>query len=104
LFKKDLERAIRHARKVLGVAFDKYPVTCQAAIIDLVFNLGSLGGFPNFKHAIKGTGKFKGKSMSERWKAAAKESYRPDVKQPRNSEIKQWLLDGAKEAEKAVNP
>ncbi len=95
LFKKDLNNAIAIARAEFGTAFDSYPVTCQAALIDFAFNLGSFKKFNNFVSAIKGTGKYKGKSMSYRWKAAAKESHRYQVSSARNAEIKKWLLNGA---------
>ena len=76
--------------------FDNYPVKCQAAIVDLVFNLGSLRGFPTFKSAIQGLGTFKNKSMAERWTVVAKESRRPELSSLRNTEVQQWLLSATK--------
>jgi len=101
-----VKRLTRHPVKGgdTGIAITKKKTKGRAAtkaeisndIVDIAFNLGSFRKFVNFKHTIKGTGKFKGKPMSDRWKAAAKESYRPQVSGTRNSEVKQWLLDGAK--------
>ena len=96
LFKKDRERAIAIARSEFGVAFNSYPVTCQAALIDIAYNVGNFKTFVTFKKAIKGEGVYNGKPMSERWTVAARESRRGVVSNARNNEIKTWLLDGAK--------
>jgi hypothetical protein len=103
LFLKDITTAAGIARKEFGQPFDKFPTSCQAAIIDIAFNTGNFPKFDYFKGAIKGivvNGK-KGKvdyskmTMSDRWKEAAKESKRPQVDQQRNNQIKQWFLEGA---------
>ena len=101
IFLKDCENAIKTAKKVLP-DFDKYPVPCQAGIVDIVFNTGGLK-FPTLVRAVKAEKEFAGKLASERWAAAARESKRSQVKQERNNQVHQWFMDGAAEA-KAGEP
>ena len=96
LFETDLQDAITIARKTFGEAvFDKYPMTCQAALIDNAFNCGSFSTFHTFCQAIKGTETFACKSWNERWKAAATHSKKGAVNAARDAKIAQWLNAGA---------
>jgi GH24 family phage-related lysozyme (muramidase) len=97
LFEKDLQDAIAVARNTFGgITFDNYPVSCQAALIDIAFNCGSFSTFHTLLHAVRGTGIYTGKPWSERWKtAAATYSNRGQVNAARNSTIQRWLNAGA---------
>ncbi|GLQ32400.1 hypothetical protein [Litoribrevibacter albus] len=97
LFKKDLNIALAVAKREFGAAFDKYPITCQAALVDIAFNVGNFSSFRGtFVPAIKGTGIYSKKSMSERWKIASQNCRRGQVSADRNRHVTQWLMEGAK--------
>lgn len=97
IFKKDLNIAVAVVRREFGSAFDKYPVTCQAALIDIAFNVGNFSSFrPTMVPAIKGTGAYANMSMSDRWKIASKNCRRGKVSAERNRQTTQWFLDGVK--------
>jgi len=96
LFESDLQDAIALARNTFtAAAFDAYPVSCQAALIDIAYNCGSFATFTTLVQAVKGVGAYAGKSWSERWKAAASHAKRGKVNAERNSQIEQWLTAGA---------
>jgi GH24 family phage-related lysozyme (muramidase) len=95
LFDRDLQDAISLARHTFGVAFDSYPVSCQAALIDIAFNCGGFSTFFTLVQAVKGEGVYAGKSWTERWKAAATHSKRGQVSRARNEQVAQWLAAGA---------
>jgi GH24 family phage-related lysozyme (muramidase) len=96
VFEKDLQDAIAVARNTFGkIMFDNYPASCQAALIDIAFNCGSFSTFHTLLKAVQGIGIYATKPWSERWKAAATYSKRPQVSAGRNSIIDQWLNAGA---------
>lgn len=96
LFTGDLNIAAAVAKREFGTDFDKYPVSCQAALIDIAFNCGSFRTFQtNFVPAIKGTGMYAKKTIKERWQVAANHSGRGKVSAERNLQIKKWISDGA---------
>jgi GH24 family phage-related lysozyme (muramidase) len=99
LFEADLQAAIKVARTTFTAAFDKYPVSCQAALIDIAFNCGKFSSFHTLCEAVKGEGKYAGKPWNERWRAAALHSKRGKVNAARNTQIEQWLLAGATSAD-----
>ncbi len=70
--------------------FDLYPARVQYALLDMAFNLGTVGvtKFTHFTAAIK-------LNTPEGWLKAAKESNRPQVSAERNTAVKQWLEDAA---------
>jgi GH24 family phage-related lysozyme (muramidase) len=97
LFEKDLNVALAVAQREFGESFAKFPVPCQAALIDIAFNCGNFATFQHrFVPAIKGIGQFAKKTMSERWKIASESSRRGQLSAARNAQVAQWLLDGAK--------
>ncbi len=98
IFWKDMVDAIGTARAAFPKdAFDGYPVTCQAALIDIAFNTGRVN-FPNLKKAINGEAPYSGKPESERWEIAASESNRPAADEKRNKQIAAWFRGGVTEA------
>ncbi|GAA3934354.1 hypothetical protein [Litoribacillus peritrichatus] len=97
LFKKDLSIALAMAKREFGAPFDKYPITCQAALIDIAFNVGNFSSFRGtFVPAIKGTGVYSKMPMSERWKIASQNCRRGQVSADRNRHVAQWLMEGTK--------
>lgn len=96
LFDSDLAGAIAAAKKPFGIAFDGYPESAKAALIDIAFNTGNVAGFQILVMAILGSGSYGKQSMSDRWKVAARESKRGQVKPRRNTVVEQWFLDAAK--------
>ena len=99
VFENDLKTHIDVARREFGAAFEKFPIPCQAALIDFAFNAGSFRLFKRaFLPAVKGEGAYAGKPESERWKAAAAASPRAWVQSSRNLEVARWLNVGADEA------
>ncbi|HZT80393.1 MAG TPA: hypothetical protein VFA26_09230, partial [Gemmataceae bacterium] len=99
LFNEDLQDAIDIARTTFtAAAFDDYPVSCQAALIDIAFNCGTFASFHTLVKAIKGQSPYAGKPWSVRWKAAALHSKRGKVNIQRNAQIAQWLMLGASAA------
>ena len=96
LFQKDLDNAIAVARNTFTEAeFDKFPVTCQAALIDIAYNCGGFSTFGTIVMAVKGEGAYAGKPWGERWLAAALHSRRGQVSAQRNDQIDQWLRAAA---------
>jgi hypothetical protein len=93
LFQKDIREAKDGLKRVFGESFDRFPLPCQAALIDLQFNLGSLP--EKLVDAVKGEGDFAGKSESDRWLAAAKMAHRTKVNDDRNTVISSWFSEGA---------
>jgi len=96
LFWSDIAAAITKARSGYGqAAFNGYPTPCQAGIIDIMFNTGQV--FPKLKRAANGEKEFANKPASERWTAAAAESYRPQLKDEkiRNATVAEWFTAGA---------
>src|SRR5579863_5064240 len=97
LFEKDLNVALAVVQKEFGESFDGYPVTCQAALIDIAINCGNFSTFQlQFVPAIKGLREFAKKTMPERWKIASASCRRGEVSGARNAQVAHWLLDGAK--------
>lgn len=97
VFKKDLNIAVAIAKREFGVAFNTYPVTCQAALVDIAFNVGNFSSFRGtFIPAIKGTGKYASLSMEERWEIASKNCRRGQISGERNRHVARWLMEGAK--------
>src|SRR5439155_26545273 len=101
LFKKDVVEHIKDSKDVFGDAFYKFPVSAQAAILDIDYNVkGGVGTFKELVAAIKGTKTVKKDysklTESERWASAASESNRgPPIDADRNSKIKQWFTDAS---------
>ena len=96
LFVGDLKIAIDVCRKEFGAAFDKFPVKCQAGLIDIAFNAGSFRSFQTvFVPAIKGTGDYAKKKESERWTIASQNCKRGQVSATRNDLVAKWFLDAA---------
>jgi len=94
LFWTDVERAIKTTRSTFP-KLDSYPVSCQAALIDIAFNAGSFNSFqPHFVPAVLGTGQFAKKSFSQRWDSVILYSRRGQCSEFRNVTIAQWLKDG----------
>jgi GH24 family phage-related lysozyme (muramidase) len=104
LFDRDLSKFLKVCRDEFAqAAFDAFPLPCQIALLDIAFNCGSFRKFNgHFVPAIKATGLYAGKSWTERWTEAANYSRRGAVGLQRNAKIKEWLLQGAKEMEKAA--
>jgi len=96
IFEKDLQDAISIVQAAFGFV-DKYPISCQAALIDIAFNCGGFTKFPTLTKAVNGLGIYAGEPWSERWKAAASHSNRFQVDQARNKRIAQWFMHGATE-------
>jgi GH24 family phage-related lysozyme (muramidase) len=100
LFQKDCDSFISELRgvRLFGTAFDDFPVEGQAALIDMIFNLGS----PTFRRlfsasliaAIKGEGKFAKLKARERWNIAAAHSGR-QVPPKRNQQVSDWFKSAA---------
>lgn len=100
VFEEDLKSFLTQSRAVF-TDFDKFPVSCQAALIDLIFNYGKEGFKKNKKNliaAIKGEGVYKGMSPAARWVEASKLSNRTSANAERNSTVSGWFVDGSKEA------
>jgi GH24 family phage-related lysozyme (muramidase) len=96
LFTKDLDVAVAVCRREFGEAFDKFPTTCQAALIDIAFNCGTFASFQSrLVPAIKGTGAYAKKTPSERWKIASESCRRGEVSEVRNALVAKWFMDGA---------
>jgi GH24 family phage-related lysozyme (muramidase) len=95
MFKMDCDEAAKIVVKVFPDV-SSYPIHCQAALIDIAFNVGN---FESFRHtfipAIKGEGRFANKSLSERWMEAAAHSRRKAANIERNDLDAQWLKTGA---------
>lgn len=72
--------------------FEQFPLTAQFALLDMAFNLGMSGLFTKFPKFIKAV-------EAEDWAGAAKESNRPQVATSRNTTVKKWLEEAAKEKE-----
>jgi hypothetical protein len=100
LFLEDLDDSLGEVRKIFGDAFDGYPLTCKAALIDIQFNTGKLSKFTNLIQAIKGQGAYAKKSESDRWAAAATLCHRGQVQPDRNTQVAQWFNQGATETKK----
>ncbi len=96
VFAGDLTDAAHIAWREFSASFATYPDPAKAALIDIAFNCG---GFTSFRHhfvpAIKGTGVYARKSMSERWNIAAANCYRGKCQSLRNTIVAQWLKDAA---------
>ncbi|WP_143169375.1 hypothetical protein [Vibrio quintilis] len=105
LFLADLKIAAAVAMREFGSEnFRKYPIQCQAALIDIAFNVGNFSSFRNtFVPAIKGTGKYKNMSMSERWKIASQSCRRGQVSSERNNQVVKWLKKGSELCQKNVS-
>jgi hypothetical protein len=103
LFNDDIDYFFKVCRDEFTLAaFLAFPLSCQMALIDIAFNCGSFIKWRgHFVPAIKGTGRYAGKSWSERWTEAANYSRRGAVGLKRNAKVKEWLLQGAKEMESA---
>ena len=98
LFEKDSKDAVGKCRKEFGPAFDTFPVSCQAVLMDIAFNVGNFIKYrPHFVAAIKGQGTHAGKSMSERWTFAAQHASRNVKNLKRDMTIKEWLKQGIAE-------
>ena len=96
IFKKDLNIAIAVVKREFGIAFNSYPVTCQAALVDIAFNVGNFSSFRGtFVPAVKGTGKYSTMSMAERWEVASKNCRRGQISGERNRHVAQWFMDGS---------
>ena len=94
LFWIDVDRAIKTTRSTFS-KLDSYPVSCQAALIDIAFNAGSFNSFrPHFVPAVLGTGHFAKKTVSQRWDSVILHSRRGQCSHLRNHTIAQWLRDG----------
>ena len=68
--------------------FESYPLSVQAALMDMAFNLGMPGlpnKFPSFTRAIK----------ARDFQTAAKESHRRGIQESRNATVKRWLESAA---------
>ena len=100
LFKTDLNSAISKVKRLLP-AFAKFPAACRAALVDIQFNTGKLAKFPELLKAVRGVEKYRNKSESERWLVAAKESKRGKVDAARNTQVRLWFEEGAKQTAKA---
>ena len=97
LFQADVGEAMRVCVSEFGKArFDGYPVSCQAALIDIAFNCGS---FVTFRHhlvpAIKGNHGYAKMPMTQRWRVAALHCRRGAISDARNNIVAQWFLAGA---------
>src|ERR1700730_3819561 len=100
LFAADCNSFIGELRgiRLFGNAFDAYPVEGQAALIDMIFNLGSTVFRRVFSvtliAAIKGEGSYAKMKVRERWNIAAAHSGRK-VPAKRNQQVSNWLKSAA---------
>lgn len=81
-------RAIYARKNGFAEDFDGFPETVQAALFDLIFNLGAsrlMNTFPRFNQSIRASD----------WRTAAKESHRPQVSAERNRYVHQLFLSAA---------
>lgn len=98
LFERDCKETRDRCRKEFKAEFDTYPLTCQAALIDIAFNCGSFRSFQrHFVPAIKGTGPYANKAMSERWALASQYLRRSVGNLSRDACVKEWLMQGSRE-------
>ena len=111
LFESDLNDSIDIVRSEFGQnSFDKFPPSCQAALIDMAFNMGlgrrpdpnrkgdhgrGLRSFTTMYAAINGEGNWAKKTWAERWRAAAAGSRRIKISEARNNKISEWFLRGS---------
>jgi hypothetical protein len=71
LLDQDLAETVRIAKAELP-DLGSYPIECQAALIDIAFNVGNFVSFrPTIVSAIKGQGLYAKKTLLKGWKAAA---------------------------------
>ena len=90
VFVEDLKKFKKQAQEVFA-DFDSFPVPCQAAIIDLIFNYGK-AGFVQHKKALVDAVK---SSEQDKWVSAAKLSNRTSANAERNTKVSGWFMGGS---------
>lgn len=97
LFETDLQRSLEAAT----AAFDKFtlfPISCQAALIDIAFNAGpntfkssTHGGFHTIVAALRGDGPYGAMSWNEQIRVAMENCSSNTPNRTRNTKRRQWL-------------
>ncbi len=103
LFQEKVDQCWNQLKQEFGAAFDKYPMSVQYALLDMIFNLGRGTEHKNKEGKIVRTGIHNYQQMRksldrQHWKEAGDRSRREGPSEKRNETIKQWFYSAEQPA------